>query len=364
MSLTNIKRLLRQRKVQVALGIIAVLLGVRIALPFVVERYVNKTLDELDGYSGRIEDVDLNLWRGAYEIEGVQIVKTGGRVPAPFFSANQIDISVEWSALFDGSIVAEIELNAPQLNFVQGPTEKQKQVEPGSNWTEVVKDLAPFSINRFAIVGGEVHYRDFHSNPKVDIYVQNLNSVAKNLTNSEDLSGSLVASFEGRAVAMGSGTLRFDGKVDPYAKSPTFELNVKLDRLQLPQLNDYLRAYANVDAERGTFSLDAEFAASKGRFRGYVKPFIDDLQVLRWNQEEESLPNKLWQGLVDVAGEILEDQKRDRIATKVPFQGRLEDPEADVWATIGGLLRNGFIEALRRGVEGSIDITPREPSGS
>jgi hypothetical protein len=120
MSLANMRRLLWQRKVQVMLGVIAVLLGVRIALPFVVERYVNKTLDELDGYSGRIEDVDMNLWRGAYEIEGVQIVKTGGRVPAPFFSADQIDI-VEWSALFDGSIVAEIELSAPQLNFVQGP---------------------------------------------------------------------------------------------------------------------------------------------------------------------------------------------------------------------------------------------------
>jgi hypothetical protein len=317
--------------------------------------------DRLDGYSGSIEDVDLNLWRGAYEVEGVRIVKTGGRVPTPFFSAAELDISIEWGALLDGALVTEIDLHRPQLNFVQAPSPKQKQLEPSSNWTEVVKDLAPFQINRFSIVNGEVHYRDFRSEPQVDIYVQSLNATARNLSNSEDLSGSLVATFEGRALAMGSGRVRFDGKVDPYAKQPTFAFNLRLDGLDLRQLNAYLRAYGNVDVERGTFALDAELAASKGRFNGYIKPFIKELQVLRWNEEEESLPNKLWQGLVEAVGELLEDQKRDRIATKIPFSGSIKDPKADVWSTIGGLLRNAFIEALRRGLEGSIGLDGGKP---
>lgn len=337
-----------------ALG--AVLIGVRAALPGLVKRYVNRELDALEGYSGRVGDVDLSLWRGAYVIEDVRIVKTGGKVPVPFFAARAIDISVEWKALFDGDIVAEIELHRPQLNFVNGPTRATSQTEPASNWQDTVRDLAPFRINRFAIIDGEVHYRDFHARPRVDIYVQRIRGVARNLTNAEDLSGSLVATFAGKAVAMSSGEIAIAGKLNPYAKKPTFEVDATLDHLNLAQFNDYLRAYANVDAEAGKLSVDAEFAASRGRFRGYIKPFIDDLDVLQWEKEREGLAGKLWEGLVELAAEIFEDQSKDRIATTVPFAGTLEEPEADVWSTIGGLLKNAFIEALRRGLEDKIGI--------
>jgi hypothetical protein len=43
---------------------------------------------------------------------------------------------------------------------------KQEHVEPASNWTDLVKDLVPFKINRFSINDGEVHYRDFSSEPR------------------------------------------------------------------------------------------------------------------------------------------------------------------------------------------------------
>jgi hypothetical protein len=66
--------------------------------------------------------------------------------------------------------------------------------------------------------------------------------------------------------------------------------------------------------------------------------------------------------LVEAVGELLEDQKRDRIATKIPFSGSIKDPKAGVWSTVGGLLRNAFIEALRRGLEGSIGLGGGKPT--
>jgi len=359
--MSPIARFFRSRKVHVLLAVVAVLVLVRALLPIAIERYANKTLDSLEGYSGHIEDVDLSLIRGAYTIEGVQIVKTGGKVPAPFFSAREIDLSIEWGALLDGAIVSEIDVYAPKINFVASPTKDERnaseeQVEPADNWTDVVKELTPFSINRFAIHDGAVHYRDFGSDPKVNVYVQDLTATARNLTNSEDRSGSLVATFEGKALAMSSGKVKFSGKVDPYAEQPTFDAAIRLDNLDLRQLNPYLRAYTNVDVEKGLFSVDGEFAASEGQFRGYIKPFIDQLDVLRWKEEGESLPNKAWQAVVELAGEILQDQDRERAATRVPFKGRFEQPDIDVWAAVGSLLRNAFVESLRRGLEGSIDI--------
>jgi uncharacterized protein involved in outer membrane biogenesis len=244
---------------------LAVLVAIRAMLPIVVTRFVNKKLNELDGYSGQVADVDLNLYRGAYLIEDIRIFKTGGRIPVPFFSADTIDISVEWSALLHGDIVAEFELHSPKLNFVKGPTKRTSQTEPADNWTDTVRDLAPFKINRFAIYDGEVHYRDLHSDPKVNIYAQNIVGEARNLTNAEDLSGTLVASFHATALAMSSGALEIAGKYNPYAKQPTFEIDARLDHLNLPQLNTYLKAYGNVDAEAGKLRRKKVSSASSGR---------------------------------------------------------------------------------------------------
>lgn len=326
----------------------------RIALPHVVEAYVDRTLDQLEGYTGSVDDVDLALWRGAYRVEGLRIEKMDGEVPVPFFRAHTIDLSVAWDALLRGSIVAELALHSPELNFVVGPEPAQEQTEPASNWRETVEELVPFRIDRVTLQGGAVHYRDFHGDPEVDIYLQELEGAVTNITNSEELGGSRFARFDVRGTAMQSGDLRIEGSVNPYAEQPTFELRGELAQLDITQLNPFLKAYAAVDAERGAFSLDLELAAAGGEFRGYVKPFIRHLKVLDLGDDDQGFLTKVWEGVVEVTSEVLEDQPRDTIATRVPLRGDIEDPDADVWATIGGLLRNAFIESLRRGLEGDI----------
>lgn len=347
-------RVRRSKLFWVLSSLLVVLVVARVALPHVVERYVNRTLAGLDGYTGRVEDVDISLWRGAYQIEGLRIDKTEGKTRVPYFRARQIDLSVAWDALLRGSIVAELALDAPELNFVTASKEATEQTEPASNWQETVQDLVPFRIERFSITDGEVHYRDFGSDPQVNIYLQHLDGVVRNLTNSEDLGGDLFARFDVRGEAMRSGRFRLEGSVDPYAEEPTFELKAQLQDLAVTELNDFLKAYGKFDAESGTFSLDAELSASKGAFRGYAKPFVRDLEVADFGDDDKNFFTKVWEGVVEVTSDVLEDRPRDTIATRVPLRGRLEEPTADVWATIGGLLRNAFIESLRRGLEGEL----------
>ncbi len=78
------------------------------------------------------------------------------------------------------------------------------------------------------------------------------------------------------------------------------------------------------------------------------------MKVLDLGDDDKGFLTKVWEGVVEVTSEVLEDQPRDTIATRVPLRGDLDDPSADVWATIGGLLRNAFIESLRRGLDGSV----------
>src|SRR5687768_12673668 len=100
----------RKRKITFwTLGVLVILLvGLRLALPSLVQRYVNEKLDELPDYDGHIGDVDIHLIRGAYSIDDVDIEKTTGSVPVPFFSARKVDFSMEWREIFQGALVGEI----------------------------------------------------------------------------------------------------------------------------------------------------------------------------------------------------------------------------------------------------------------
>ena len=104
----------RRNKIFWVLGILAVLLvGARVALPYFVKDEFNRRLMALESYDGHVEDVDLALWRGAYRVDDIRIVKTGSKQPEPFFDAERIDFSVEWRSLLRGRVVAECEMFAP-----------------------------------------------------------------------------------------------------------------------------------------------------------------------------------------------------------------------------------------------------------
>ena len=79
----------------------------------------------LEAYDGHVDDIDIALWRGAYRIDGIRIVKTGARQSTPFFSGDRIDCSVEWRSLLRGSLVAEGTFFRPHVNLVQAENEQQ-----------------------------------------------------------------------------------------------------------------------------------------------------------------------------------------------------------------------------------------------
>ena len=76
----------------VLLVLVVLLAGVRLALPAIVQNYVNRELSSSPDYAGHVGNVSIHLWRGAYEIQNVQIFKRNGRIKQPFFSADDMDL--------------------------------------------------------------------------------------------------------------------------------------------------------------------------------------------------------------------------------------------------------------------------------
>lgn len=69
------------------LVLVLLLVVLRLMLPSLVRDQLNQTMKRIGGFSGRIADVDLSMWRGAYRMNGLKVVKLGGDAAAPFIDA-------------------------------------------------------------------------------------------------------------------------------------------------------------------------------------------------------------------------------------------------------------------------------------
>ena len=330
----------------IGLFLLAVLVIVRALLPFWVRDYVNRKLSEVPEYRGHVAAVTLHLWRGAYQIHHVEIVKTTGRVPVPFFSAPLIDFSVQWRALFDGAFVGNVDFFDPQMNFVNAPSKANSQVGVDKPWLQKIKELYPLKINRFTVHNGEVHYRDFSRTPKVEITFDRVQMVATNLTNSKKLSKTMVAELqiEGRPLRVGD--VRAQIALDPYAEKPTFTLRSELSEVPLVKLNDFAKAYAGITFETGTLKLATEMTSNSGRFNGYVEPVFDHMAIFNPAHDSDNPIDFVWQGIVGGLTRMIRNQPKDRFGTKAPFSGSFEDPKTAVMTTIFNVFRNAFIQAF------------------
>ncbi len=348
----------RKRKITYIIvgSLIVLLIAFRIALPYILLKYVNRQLARIDGYSGRVEDIDVALYRGAYTIDGIKLDKLNGKIPVPFFQADEIDLSIEWGAIFRGRIVAEIEVENPVMNFVKGPTRETSQTDIDKDWTEVVDKLIPIKLNRFEINNGEVHYRDFHSSPKVDIYAKQVHILAENLSNAKRKKDVLPSDVTATA-AVYDGRLSLNMKIDPINTVPVFDMNARLTSVNLTHLNDFLKAYGNFDVEKGELGLYTEAAAKDKRIHGYTKPLIKDLKVLSWKNDKDKPARMVWEAIVEAVTWVFKNHPKDQLATKASFEGSIENPDFDIWNIIGQLLRNAFIEALYPSLENSVNIS-------
>ena len=324
---------------------------------------MNKKLSELHDYRGHVEAVDLNLWRGAYKIRAIKVVKTSGDVPVPFFSSPLMDLSVQWNALLHGAFVGEIYFEHPVLNFVNAPTKAGSQAPLAEPWTQTIKQLFPLKINRFVVHDGEVHYRDFHKSPKVDVVIDQMRMVATNLTNSRKVAKTLNANIEMEGRPLRSGDLRVKLDLDPYAAKPTFNLETEMKELPLVKLNDFAKAYAAITFEKGTLKLATEFNAKEGDFDGYVEPVFENMSIFNPAHDSENPISFVWQAIVGGLTQIIRNHPTDRFGTRVPVHGSFDNPEPAILATVINVFRNAIIKAFEGTLENKdLPKVPRDQS--
>jgi hypothetical protein len=151
---------------------------------------------------------------------------------------------------------------------------------------------------------------------------------------------------------MGAGPLQVDADFAPGEKQADFHLNTRIENVDLPAMNDFLRAQSDVDVTKGRLSIFSEITVRNGKLDGYVKPLFSDVDVYDSKQDAGKSPlHQVYEAAVGAASTVLTNRPRDEVATITDLSGPVERPNTSTWEVVVGLLRNAFVKAILPGLE-------------
>ncbi len=333
--------------------IVLLLLAVHLYLASWALRYVNRVLNDIDGYQGSIASIDVDLYRGAYRIHDLKLYKKTGHIPTPFIAIAQIDLSLQWGALFHGRIVSDVELDQPVINFATNKSGTASQTGAEVDWNKPIRDLMPIDINIVTFKNGKLTYQDFSTSPQVNIYINHMQGELHNLRNVVDTTKALPSTLDIAGDSIGHGNLRIKGHMNILEPVPDVDLDAKLENANLAAISNFTNAYAAVDIKSGTLNVYSEVKVKNNHVSGYIKPLANNISII--DLRKPTNPVKLaWEVVVSTVVTLFTNLPKDQFATKIPLEGNLDNISTDSWAALGGIIRNAFISAFKKGVDGSV----------
>lgn len=350
----------------IVLALIVALVALRVALPSIVQQTLNQRMDSMGAYHGHVDAVGLHLWRGAYSLDGLEIVKVSGSVPAPLLKTRRVDIKLSWHALAHGAIRASVDFQEPVLNFVDGRGEADSQAGTGVNWRAQLEQLVPIRLDEVKVHDGTITFRNFVSEPRVDLQATRVNATINNLTNADRSTQRRVAHMDASGRILGNAPVETSASFDPLGELDDFDFKLQVRDIQLIDFNDLARAYAKLDFASGNGTFVMELEASDGLLDGYAKPLFHDMKIFSWKQDvEDAHKNPLslaWEALAHGVTSIFKNHEQNQFATRIPISGRIDDRKLGVWHAIVNVLHNAFVKAYTPQLEQLKPAPDREDS--
>jgi hypothetical protein len=348
---------------------VGILVLVQLLASPAAKAWINRKLTRLPEYTGQVDDVKIALWRGDVDVTGFALNKRED-AKTPFLRIKKASFRFAPSALFRGELGGTAIIDGSELNVIKTEADKNEKKSPEEmkaevqqkkeqirHWQDVLRESFPMTLTRVELRNARIHFIDRSREPNVDVGVDKLFVVARNLQNRPEPSGdSMPAKVDVTGLMTGNGKLKIAIQLDPMARQPRFAINFELREQELPPLNNFLNAYADADVSRGTFELYSEINAQNGSYSGYVKPLFIDLDFRNASDKDKSAGKLLKEKIVSAVTSLLKNDDTQQVATKAPFSGDFADNQVDIWTTIVNLLRNAFVQAIRGGFEGQ---TPR-----
>jgi membrane protein len=358
------------RRIAILAGTGAGLLILRAAVPTVLTWLANVGVQKIPGYRGRVRRVRVDFRLPCVELQGLSLAQLNGAQPENLLEINSVILGSHWKDIFSGSLIGYMRLDSPRLllnvaRFSRSDGDQSGNSRPGRDaragehpsWRGTVQKFPAFRISSAVLTEGEVRLKGVPGQSGTEIKLDRLNLSLDNITNSAKLAPTLMAKASCNARVMVDGTLELRAEGYPFASRPTFNVDFETSNVDLTKLKHVIETSVEIEVLRGIVDLYIEAAAADGHIQGYVKPIFDHLELETPEHSSLAVTMKAW--AAEAVAWLGKNKRKDRIATRIDFEGSLEDPDLNITDATLRFIRNGFLTAERASLEHRIWFSKR-----
>ena len=339
--------------VLIAAGVVLTLaILIRLVLDPIAAHSTHKALDASDAVSGDFEKVHVTVLPPGYEILHLKIIEArGGHWDQPLFYARRAAATVDWRRLLHAELTLSVRLDQPEIIVLAKEPPDTKQERPATPPFDIrasLQKLLPARANRVEVRDGEFLFRERASPRHPQIWVHHIELVVENVATRRGLAGGEPATVSARATLGHSGAATLFASADPFAAKPEFAGTLALRGWKVAELFDLEEPVTKLQTPDGTIGIFAKFKAHAGAISGGIKPVLKNIEV---RPTEETSGNRLKAWVADKGIRLFSDRIPDRnaVATVVPIEGRLDQPDIEIFPAILGVVRNAFVEGVSAG---------------
>lgn len=334
----------KKKKFYIPAIILVVLIVFRMILPSILLSQANKYLSEFSPtYYLHMDDLDISILRGAYRFEKVTGKLKGD--DKTFLSINSVDVSIAWREIFRGRIVTDIVTDNLDFLFLK---DMSKLSSPKKEAKDVKDTLFPVSVESVDLRRAQIVFEEYPSLDETSrLKIENINGQITNVTPTEEQQ---VSAFNLSGSLQGSAPTIFIGELNMFKKPILWDIDVEMKNFDLSKLNPVLIRKLPLSFTKGKLNLYAEAKNENKKIKGYIKPFIKDIDVVANKEHFTGVKHFGIEILAALGNLILRDSESKTVATYVDFtyDGKFN---VNTGQGISKAIENGFSKELPEGLE-------------
>lgn len=307
-----------------------------------VEAGVNGALKGYSARIGRLRLSSLGLGVSLYDV----VVTQDAHPDPPVASLPELHASVQWRALVRGKLVANFELNEPNLHVDLRHAQKEindKESIADRGWQEAAFKIYPLKINEVEVNDGSVTY--IEPGPREPVRLTHVFFTAENIRNIRSKEGEYPSEVHLSAWLQDTARLQADGHAD-FLAIPTTTVKADFQMRDLDMRNvASVAKHAGADIKRGTVSAwgAMEYAPKKTSLDlTDVRVSGADITYVKSAPDQASLSDAATVGAAKVTQQPAAEVRADRIVidkstlgyrdqtVKPPYRVYVADTHAEV----------------------------------
>lgn len=341
----------RQKKWIIPLALLLFLIVLRAIMPPVLLSFINSKLKDHDlspTLQGHVGSLDLGILRGRILLRDItaEIKDSSKR----FLSIASVEAGISMHDLFKGDLVADVVIKGADFTYSNSLMKALKIHAEETKKEE--KKGPPVHIARVDIKDAKMRLEpDDALTKKDDVLMSDIDGRITNATPTKKLPKTLMA-VQGKL--LDSGIVKTVGEAKLLEHPAKWSVDSEVIRFDLSTLNRFLLNKAPISFTHGRLDLFAEAQSEGGKIRGYIKPFVNKLDVVK-KEENFKGPKHFLLEIITAIGNMAIASGEEESATKVPFvfDGQLK---AETGEALINAFGHAFNQEISKGIENSLKL--------